>query len=182
MATHIHDCIIIGAGQADLSTAFYLKRHGISPVVLDDQSGPGAAWRHVWPSMTLFSTPDFSNMSGMRMPAYSGPGDFPPAQHVIDYFEAYEQRYEFDVRRPVTVHQVSHADQVFSLDTSEGEFQARTLVAATGTWSSPFVPHYSGHFPDANGIQPTIPELIRSAVTRSRWLVAQIRAHRSRRS
>lgn len=147
MVAHIHDCIIIGAGQAGLSTAFYLQRRGITPVILDNQPGPGAAWRHVWPSMTLFSTPGFSNMSGMPMPSYHGPGDFPDAQHVIDYFTAYEQRYGFDIRRPVDVLKVN-ADTAdgFVLDTSEGEFRARTVVAATGTWSAPFVPFLPGTF------------------------------------
>ena len=31
MVAHIHDCIIVGAGQAGLSTAFYLQRRGITP-------------------------------------------------------------------------------------------------------------------------------------------------------
>lgn len=147
MVAHIHDCIIVGAGQAGLSTAFYLQRRGITPVILDNQPGPGAAWRHVWPSMTLFSTPGFSNMSGMPMPSYHGPGDFPDAQHVIDYFTAYEQRYGFDIRRPVDVLKVN-ADTAngFVLETSEGEFRARTVVAATGTWAAPFVPFLPGTF------------------------------------
>lgn len=155
MADNIHDCIIVGAGQAGLSTAFYLQRAGITPVLLDAQPGPGAAWRHVWPSMTLFSTPGFSNMSGMPMPSYDGPGDFPDAQHVIDYFTAYEKRYDLDVRRPVTVDQVEAGGEAtdssgegarFVLHTSEGEMRASTVVAATGIWSAPFVPFLPGSF------------------------------------
>lgn len=149
----IHDCVIVGAGQAGLSTAFYLQRRGVTPLLLDNQPAPGAAWRHVWPSMTLFSTPDFSNMSGTPMPHYDG---YPPAQHVIDYFAAYESRYNFDIRRPIQVSDANFDTQreIFNLEAHSAEnsdapqlnLQAKQLVAATGTWSSPFIPFYPGHF------------------------------------
>lgn len=139
----MYDTIIIGAGQAGLATAYYLKKKGIEPLILDNQDGPGAAWRHVWGSMTLFSTHEFSNLPGMAMPFYDG---FPPAEHVISYFHKYEQRYGFSIKRPVHVERVSFADDHFVLATDSGEFRARTVVSATGTWSSPFIPHYPGTF------------------------------------
>lgn len=139
----LSDTIIIGAGQAGLATAYYLKKKGIDPIILDNQPGPGAAWRHVWDSMTLFSTHEFSNLPGKAMPFYDG---FPPAEHVINYLADYERRYGFDVRRPVQVERVDHTCGAFSVVTDSGEFQARTVVAATGTWSSPFIPHYPGSF------------------------------------
>ncbi len=138
-----HDCVIIGAGQAGLASAFYLRRRGVEPLLLDAQPTPGGAWRHVWPSMTLFSTADFSNLPGMPMPAHPG---FPPASHVVDYFTHYEKRYGFDVRRPVRVSRVTHDGSLFTVRTDSGTFTARTVVAATGTWEAPFVPHYPGAF------------------------------------
>ena len=61
---------MIGGGQAGLATAFYLRRAGVDYIVVDDQPAPGGAWRHVWPSMTLFSMSDFSNLPGWPMPHY----------------------------------------------------------------------------------------------------------------
>ncbi|MDR7328434.1 NAD(P)-binding domain-containing protein [Corynebacterium guangdongense] len=136
-----HDCIIIGAGQAGLASAFYLRRQGVEPLLLDAQASPGGAWLHVWPSMTLFSTADFSNLPGMAMPAYRG---FPSASHVVDYFTRYERRYGFDVRRPVRVGCVTHDGSEFTVETDSGTFTARTVVAATGTWETPFIPYYPG--------------------------------------
>lgn len=77
------------------------------------------------------------------MPPYPG---YPPASHVIDYLERYEKRYELPVRRPVEVSDVAHQGGLFHLETSAGQFTADHLVAATGTWSAPFVPHYPGTF------------------------------------
>lgn len=137
------DTIIIGAGQAGLATAYYLKKKGIDTLIVDDQEGPGAAWRHVWDSMTLFSTNEFSNLPGMAMPHYEG---FPPAEHVIAYLKKYEERYGFNIKRPVRVHEVRNSSGEFTVDTDAGDYRARTVVAATGTWSSPFIPHYPGSF------------------------------------
>lgn len=139
----MHEVIIVGAGQAGLATAYYLRRAGISPLLLDAQSTPGAAWLHVWPSMTLFSTSEFSHLPGMPMPPYEG---FPPAAHVIDYLAAYEKRYDLEVIRPVTVEKVTHDGEAFTLRAGQRQWRARQVVAATGTWSAPFVPAYPGTF------------------------------------
>ena len=139
----MHEVIIVGAGQAGLATAYYLRRQGIAPLLLDAHPTPGAAWHHVWPSMTLFSTAEFSNLPGMPMPAYDG---FPPASHVIDYLAAYEKRYDLQVERPVTVEKVTHDGAAFTLHAGERQWRARQVVAATGTWSAPFVPAYPGTF------------------------------------
>nr|WP_120492593.1 FAD-dependent oxidoreductase [Corynebacterium lactis] len=146
------EVIIVGGGQAGLATAYYLRKAGIDSLIIDDQPGPGGAWRHVWPSMTLFSTSGFSNLPGMQMPDFEG---FPPASHVVDYLTAYETRYDLRVLRPVTVRKVTH-DGMFHVELSEPTnpgptnptntrtLHARHIVAATGTWRSPFVPHYPG--------------------------------------
>ncbi|WIM67603.1 NAD(P)-binding domain-containing protein [Corynebacterium breve] len=139
--------VIVGAGQAGLATAYYLRKLGIEPVLLDNQLGPGGAWQQYWESLTLFSSAGFSNLPGMPMPAYDG---FPPRDHVIDYFTAWEERYKFDIRRPVNVSKVDHNGELFEVTAgvvSSGQKQVYTadnVVMATGNWSSPFVPAVPG--------------------------------------
>ena len=142
MAEHFQ-AIVVGGGQSGLATAYYLRKREVDFVVLDDQPAPGGAWRNVWPSMTLFSTHGFSNLPGWPMPAYDG---FPPAEHVVRYLTEYERRYELPMRRPVRAEKVTHDGETFHLDTSAGAFTADNVVAATGTWSAPFVPSYPGTF------------------------------------
>ena len=160
-STPVHQVVIVGGGQAGLATARYLLRAGIDVLVLDDQDGPGGAWRHVWPSMTLFSTAEFSNLPGIPMPPFDG---FPPASHVIEYLRAYEDRYDIPVERPVHVTRVefrggagdsslddtsstpeSHAGR-FLVRSEDRAWTADHVVAATGTWSAPFVPRVPGRF------------------------------------
>lgn len=142
-AAHDPSVVVIGGGQAGLATGYYLRRAGIPFVVLDDQPAPGGAWRHTWPSLTLFSTAGFSNLPGTGMPHHDG---FPPARHVVDYLSAYEARYELPVVRPVHVDHVTRSTDVFHVRTDRRTWRARAVVSTTGTWSRPFVPWYPGHF------------------------------------
>ena len=51
------EIVVIGAGQAGLSSAYHLKRLGLEAnrgfVVLDQSPEPGGAWQFRWPSLTL---------------------------------------------------------------------------------------------------------------------------------
>ena len=46
--------VVIGAGQAGLSSAYHLKKRGVEPnrgfVVLDQSANAGGAWQHRWPA------------------------------------------------------------------------------------------------------------------------------------
>ncbi|MGW4102242.1 NAD(P)-binding protein [Streptomyces sp. NPDC004976] len=50
------EVVVVGAGQAGLSSAYHLRRTGFEPdrdfVVLDHSPGPGGAWQFRWPSLT----------------------------------------------------------------------------------------------------------------------------------
>ena len=137
------DAIIIGAGQSGLATAYYLQKFGVEFVMFDANTHAGGMWPNTWPSLTLFSPADASNLPGKFMPAYAG---FPPATHVVDYLEKYEARYKFPVKRPVRVEDVTHDGALFTVRAGEQAWQAPAVVAATGTWDAPFVPYYPGHF------------------------------------
>ncbi|MEQ6475945.1 FAD-dependent oxidoreductase, partial [Comamonas sp. wu1-DMT] len=50
-----HDVIIVGAGQAGLSVAYFLRRSNLSVLLLDAEEAGGGAWQHGWDSLRLFS-------------------------------------------------------------------------------------------------------------------------------
>ncbi|MEJ4097071.1 NAD(P)-binding domain-containing protein [Corynebacterium bovis] len=141
------DILIIGAGQAGLAVAYYLRRAARrdgpaapSFVLLDAQSRPGGAWRHYWDSLELFSPADTTVLPGMRMPAHHGPGN-PRGRDVVTYLTTYEQRYDLPVRRstPVTALR-AEADGTWTARTPRGDWHARVVVSATGTWTRPAWP------------------------------------------
>jgi thioredoxin reductase len=141
------DVVVIGAGQAGLSTAWALVRQGFEPetgfVVVDADDGPGGAWQHRWPSLTLGTTHRVHDLPGLR---FDPPADDTPAvASVPAYFAEYERRFDLPVHRPVRVRAVRRTDdERFRVETDSGDWTARAIVNATGTWTRPFVPRYPG--------------------------------------
>ncbi|MCA8833364.1 ArsO family NAD(P)H-dependent flavin-containing monooxygenase [Hymenobacter pini] len=137
------DVLVIGAGQSGLAVGYFLRRSGLSFVLLDGQPAPGGAWQHGWDSLRLFSPADASSLPGWLMPR---PADatYPTRDAVVDYLYHYEQRYQLPVERPVRVESMQPLPRGFLVRTDQGEWQARAVVSATGTWSQPFWPAYPG--------------------------------------
>ena len=137
---------VIGGGQSALAAGYYLRRTPLSFALLDDQPGPGGAWRHTWPSLRLFSPAQWSSLPGWLMPRddADAPDGYPSREAVLRYLAEYERRYALPVERPVRVRAVHRDDDGFRLDTSEGDVRARAVVSATGTWSSPVMPALPG--------------------------------------
>jgi cation diffusion facilitator CzcD-associated flavoprotein CzcO len=141
------DVVVIGAGQAGLSSAYGLLRQGFAPgtgfVVLDGGAAPGGAWQHRWPSLTVGTTHRVHDLPGL--PFDPGAEGAAAAEVVPAYFAAYERTFGLPVLRPVRVTGVRRTDGGRLLvATGGGDWTARAVVNATGTWTRPFVPRYPG--------------------------------------
>lgn len=145
--------VVVGAGQAGLSAAFHLRRLGLEPgldfVVLDANDGPGGAWRHRWPSLTLGGAHRIADLPGLRL---SAPNLDEPAADVVErYYDNYEREFGLQVRRPVRVLTVTSSAGPrgplvvsASADTGEVRWSSPRLINATGTWDRPYWPAYPG--------------------------------------
>ncbi|MFC4043635.1 FAD-dependent oxidoreductase [Dactylosporangium siamense] len=132
------DVVVIGAGQAGLSAAYHLRRLGLDFTVLDADDAPGGAWQHRAPSLGVGDLHRIFDLPGMP---FVPPADGPAAPVVAAYFADYERHFELDVRRPVRVRAVTPG---FVVATDAGDWHARAIINATGTWSRPYVPAYPG--------------------------------------
>ncbi|TGV05974.1 FAD-dependent oxidoreductase [Alcaligenaceae bacterium 429] len=137
-----YDVIIVGAGQSALSVAYFLRRTKHSVLLLDAEEAGGGAWQHGWDSLKLFSPASWSSIAGWPMP---DPGEiYPSRDHVIEYLRAYEQRYEFEIERPVLVDSIEREGDGFFVKAGVKKWQARVVVCATGTWRNPYIPELEG--------------------------------------
>lgn len=137
------DVLVIGAGQAGLSAAHHLDRTGTDHLILDAETAPGGAWLHRWSSLTMATVNGIRELPGSQPPEVGS--DVPANIAVPDYFADYEKRLATRVRRPVQIVQVrGDGTGLLATDTAGGQYRARALINATGTWNRPFWPFYPG--------------------------------------
>ncbi|MFE5867165.1 NAD(P)-binding domain-containing protein [Streptomyces roseifaciens] len=139
--------VVIGAGQAGLSSAYHLRRAGYEPdrdfVVLDHSPRPGGAWQFRWPSLTYGKVHGMHALPGMELT--EADGSEPSSVVIGGYFADYERTFDLRVHRPVDVRTVREGqDGRLTVESSEGLWSARALINATGTWDRPFWPRYPG--------------------------------------
>ena len=86
MTTQHVDTLIIGAGQAGLSTGYFLAQRGISFLIVDGADRVGDNWRQQWDTLRLYTPAKYDGLPGMPFPA-GDPWHFPGKDEVGDYLE-----------------------------------------------------------------------------------------------
>ena len=144
------DIVVIGAGQAGLSSAYHLKRRGLTPnrgfVVLDRSPNAGGAWQFRWPSLTLSTVNRIHDLPGMAFAdaVDTTASEVQAAVAVPKYYAAYEKAFGLPVYRPVKAIVVCDRDGRLNVETDRIEVAARGIINATGTWETPYIPEYPG--------------------------------------
>ena len=146
----VRDIVVIGAGQAGLSSAYHLKKRGLVPdqgfVVLDQAPQPGGAWQFRWPSLKLSTVNRIHDLPGMHFSEAvdTDATEVEASVAVPQYFAAYEKTFDLPVYRPVKVTVVCDRGERLRIETDRGSFSARGVVNATGTWETAYIPEYPG--------------------------------------
>ncbi|GGF27671.1 oxidoreductase [Youhaiella tibetensis] len=144
------EIVVIGAGQAGLSSAYHLRKRGLEPgrgfIVLDQSPQAGGAWQFRWPSLTLSTVNRIHDLPGLSFADTIDTAEtqVEAAVAVPRYFAAYEQAFDLRVYRPVKVVAVCERAGRLRVETDRGNFSARGIINATGTWETPFIPDYPG--------------------------------------
>jgi cation diffusion facilitator CzcD-associated flavoprotein CzcO len=147
--------VVVGAGQAGLSVAYYLRRLGLDAgnefVLLDRGPGTGGAWQFRWEALRLgyaHKVHDLPGMDELGLSFDTADKSLPARDVVAEYYARYEEHYGLQVVRPADVTRVEmNADGfvvTFEGPYGEREVSCLALVNATGTWGAPFVPYYPG--------------------------------------
>ncbi len=139
----MHDVVVIGAGQAGLATAYYLKQHGIDPLILEAAPEIGSVWRGRYDSLKLFTPSQYSNLPGLAFPAK--PDHYPTKDEVADYLVSYAQHFGFDVRYDCAVDRLYKEQEHFALRSRCGVFRARIVIIATGALQDPIIPDFAAN-------------------------------------
>jgi putative flavoprotein involved in K+ transport len=154
-----YDTIIIGGGQAGLTTGYFLRQQERNSstdakhsfVILDASERIGDSWRKRWDSLRLFTPARYNGLVGMPFPApaYS----FPTKDEMGDYLEAYATRFELPVRTGVKVDCLTKQGDRFVVAAGDLRLEAKQVVVAMANYQKPRVP------PFARELDPNIVQL-----------------------
>lgn len=144
------ETIIIGGGQAGLTTAYHLGQLKRECIVFEQAQQAANAWRNDrWDSFTLL-TPNWAfHLPGAE---YEGnePDSFMGRMEVIGRFEHYIQKYKLPLEfgRRVTAVDRDDGKDTYRVTAGGKVWTSRNVVIATGLFQRPKIPAFSTNLPD----------------------------------
>jgi putative flavoprotein involved in K+ transport len=132
------DVVIVGASQAGLAVAYYLRKCGLRFVLLDAGPEIGHVWKSRWDSLRLFTPAHYSGLPGMGFPAAHDV--YPSKDDVAAFLQAYASAFDLPVRLSARVTSLARSERGYLVATGDEVFRAHQVVVATGPFQAPFVP------------------------------------------
>lgn len=135
------EVLIVGAGQAGIAMSEHLSDSGVQHVVLE-RHRIAERWRSErWDSLVANGPAWHDRFPGLEFHNVD-PDAFATKDQVADYFEAYAEKIAAPIRCGVEVTSVTRREgrPGFRVETSDGTFDARFVVAATGPFQRPIIP------------------------------------------
>lgn len=135
------EALVVGAGQAGLVTSDHLSSHGVSHLVLE-RDRIGERWRSErWDSLVSNGPAWHDRLPGMEFPDVDGE-DFASKDQIVDSLVRYAEKISAPVRCGVEVTSVRRqaGSPGFRVETSDGDFDARFVIVATGPFQRPVIP------------------------------------------
>ena len=135
------DTLVVGGGQAGLAMSEHLSAQGVSHVVLE-RNRIAEQWRTGrWDSLVANGPAWHDRFPGLEFANFD-PDGFPSKDAIAEYFEDYAKKFNVPIRTGVTVEKVvrNHRRPGFTVDTSDGQYDALRVVAATGPFQRPVIP------------------------------------------
>ncbi|MCP2251117.1 MSMEG_0569 family flavin-dependent oxidoreductase [Lentzea aerocolonigenes] len=139
--------VVVGGGQAGLSTSYCLNLAGIDHVVLE-RDRPGGEWRNRrWDSFCLV-TPNWQ----CQLPGFpyrgSDPDGFMVRDEIVRYLEDYVTSFDCPLVEGVTAVRLRRREGGgFRVSTTHGELTADHVVLATGPYQVPLKPRIAERVP-----------------------------------
>ncbi|WP_104043449.1 flavin-containing monooxygenase [Arthrobacter sp. ZGTC412] len=141
MSSQEVEVLVVGAGQAGVAMSEHLSERGISHLVLE-RDRIAERWRSMrWDSLVANGPAWHDRFPGLDFTGVE-PGGFPSKEQVANYFAAYAEKIGAPIRCGVEVTSVRKnvGAPGFHVQTTDGDFNARYVVAATGPFQKPVIP------------------------------------------
>jgi putative flavoprotein involved in K+ transport len=140
------DVVIVGGGHCGLAMSRALSQRGIAHVVLE-RGEVANAWRaERWDSLRLLTPNWMTRLPGL---AYDGadPDGYMTAPEVAGFLSRYAAMVAAPLRAATTVLGARPTGNGWCVETTQGDWQCRALVIATGAAGRPVVPTAAADVP-----------------------------------
>ncbi len=136
------DVVVVGGGQAGISTSFHLKNRQVSHVVLE-RDRPFSSWVNRWDGFRT-NTPNWMNTLPM-LPSRDYPSGDPSAfatrEELLDYLGRCLAAVEPPIQSGCEVRRVVQLESGnWHVETNEGILKAGSVVICNGAMSTPRLP------------------------------------------
>lgn len=129
------DVLIVGSGISGLATAACLQRRGVEYVIIEKHAQVASAWHNHYHRLHLHTNKRVSQLPykkfGKNIPRY------PSRQQVIDYLNDYQQTFNIQPVFNTTATSIKKEAGYWITQTTNGIFQSKFLVMATGPFGKP---------------------------------------------
>ncbi len=136
------DVLIVGAGPAGISSAYYLDRAGIRYRAVDQARAIASTWAHLYPSLRLNTAGFVSHLPGKRIPLRYGV--YPLGRDYYRYILDYMRDHQFNIDLGVTVTRVAPDNGGWRVDTDQGSSWHPCVIIASGRFGKPYLPTIPG--------------------------------------
>ena len=151
--TERYHTVVIGAGQAGLSTAYLLAQNGVTDLaVLEANPRVGDSWRNRWDSLRLFTLASWSSLPGLPFPS-PAKKYFPTKDEAANYLEEYASKFKLPVRTGVRAERLTREGDTYRLTAGGRTIEAKNVVVAAGPFQKPRIPAF------ASELDPSINQL-----------------------
>jgi putative flavoprotein involved in K+ transport len=145
--------IIVGAGAAGVGVAIALKDFGINHFIILEEEVIGSSFLN-WPEETQFLTPSFPSTSfGLldynaialnTSPALTIGKEHFNGKEYAGYLNQMVKAFELNVKEDCKVISIKKQIDSFIIQTSDGIFECRDLIWATGEYKFPILKPFKG--------------------------------------
>ena len=158
------ETLIIGAGQAGLTTGYHLRRRGRPFLIVDGNQRIGDNWRQQWDTLRLYTPAKYDGLPGLPFPAARW--HFPGKDEVGDYLERYALQFDLPVRTNTRVERLeARPGGGYVAYLGDEAIDCDNVVVATGSFGrTPYVPEF------ATELDPAIQQLHSSQYRRPEQL------------
>jgi putative flavoprotein involved in K+ transport len=131
--------LVVGAGHAGLAASRYLTERSIDHVIIERGEVANSWRRERWPSLRLLTPNWQTRLPGQR---YGGPDPdgYMTAREVAEFISRFADASSAPVLAHTAVTEVTRHDAGYHVRTTNGDFECRAVVLASGACNLPNVP------------------------------------------